>query len=177
MPFNRGPEMRREHAFFSEWCRLFEFHLKRLRWSASAFAVKANRSQQAIHSYLVGRAKPPLDQVPLWAAMLGLRGLERDRFISAAQEAHTPPAVWRRLLELEAAAQSMTRLPPSEIADQLTLCRGAVAELTRLLAEIEDLFYARKIPGDRIRAVRETLGVAIRRAIERYSLSPPGASP
>jgi hypothetical protein len=175
MPYKPGPEMRREHAFFSEWCRLFEFHLRRLRWSASAFAVKANRSQQAIHSYLVGRAKPPLDQVPVWAAMLGLRGAERDRFISAAQEAHTPPAVWHRLLELEAAAKSMTILPPSEIADQLALCRGTVRELTGLLSEIEALFYERKIPVDRIRAVRETLGIAIRRAIERYSI--PGARP
>jgi hypothetical protein len=178
MPYKPGPsEMRREQAFYSEWCRLFEFHLKRLRWSASAFAVKANRSQQAIHSYLCGRARPPLDQVPLWAAMLGLRGEERDRFISAAQEAHTPPAVWKRLLELEAGAKSLAALPPSELADQLILARGIIAELVRLLQEIEDLFYLRKIPPDRIRAVRDTLGVAIRRAVERYAITPPGASP
>jgi transcriptional regulator with XRE-family HTH domain len=162
--------MRREHAFYSGWCRLFDFHLKRLGLSASAFAERANRSQQAIHSYLSGRARPPLDQVPIWAAMLGLQGAERERFVSAAAEAHVPQLIWRRLQELERAAKAAgPPPPPSEIQDRLTLAEGAIAELVELLRELEALFYTRTVPVDRIRPVRELLGVGIRRAIERHA--------
>lgn len=162
--------MRREHAFFSRWCQLFEFHLKRLGWSASAFAEKANRSQQAIHAYLSGRARPPLAQVPIWAAMLGLRGEERDRFISAAQEAHVPPLVWKRLQELERAAKAAAlAMTDAELRDRLALAEGVVQELIGLLRELEGLFYTRTIPVDRVAAVRTQLGVAVRRAIERYA--------
>ncbi len=168
MPGGREREMRREHAFFSKWCTLFEFHLKRLRWSASDFATRANRSQQAIHSYLCGRARPPLDQVPIWAAMLGLRGEERDRFVSSAAEAHVPPPVWRRLQDLERA----TRAGPGEptaMETRIVLAEGAIQELVGILRDIEGLFYMRDVPVDRIAAVRSHLGTAIRRAIERYA--------
>jgi hypothetical protein len=164
------PPMRREHAFYSRWCQLFDFHLKRLGWSAVGFAEKANRSQQAIHAYLCGRARPPLNQVPIWAAMLGLRGEERDRFIYAAQEAHVPELVWKRLQELERLArQAAVAVSDRELLDRLTLAEGAIAELVELLRELEALFYTRTIPVDRIRAVRDVLGTAIRRAIERHA--------
>lgn len=165
--------MRREHAFYGRWCQLFDFHLKRLRWSASDFALKAHVSQQAVHSYLCGRLRPPLRHVPVWAAMLGLRGEERDRFISAAQEAHVPPLVWKRLQELEKAARgASTSSSDAELRDQLTLAEGIVQELIGLLRELEALFYTRTIPVDRIASIRTQLGVAVRRAIERYARSP-----
>ncbi len=160
--------MRREHAFYSRWCQLFDFHLKRLGWSASAFAVKANRSQQAIHAYLCGRARPPLKLVPVWAAMLGLRGNERDRFVSAAQEAHVPPEVWTRLRELERGVV-VAPITDRELRDRLTLAEGAIAELVTILVEVEALFYTRTIPVDRIRPIRDLLGTAVRAAIVRYA--------
>jgi hypothetical protein len=164
--------MRREHAFYSRWCQLFDFHLKRLRWSASDFALalKAHVSQQAIHSYLCGRLRPPLQHVPVWAAMLGLRGEERDRFVNAAQEAHVPPLVWKRLLELEKTAKEATEATSDrDLRDRLTLAEGIVQELIGLLGELEALFYTRTVPVDRIAAVRAQLGQAVRRAIERYA--------
>jgi hypothetical protein len=171
--FAPGAPMRREHAFYSGWCRLFDFHLKRLRWSAAAFAVKANRSQQAIHAYLVGRARPPLDQVPLWAAMLGLHGEERARFILAAQEAHVPEPVWKRLQDLETAARAVRlATTPDQRANELALAQAVIAELVQLLRELEGLFFTRTVPVDRIPTVRATLMVATRRAIERYAKAP-----
>ncbi len=169
--------MRREHAFYSRWCQLFDFHLRRLGWSASAFAVKASRSQQAIHAYLCGRARPPLKLVPIWAAMLGLRGNERERFVSAAQEAHVPPEVWTRLRELERAV-GVVAAPATdrELRDRLTLAEGVVAELVAILVEVEALFYTRTIPVDRIRPVRDFLGTAVRAAIVRYA-RPPDVAP
>lgn len=164
--------MRRQHAFYSQWCQLFDFHLRRMRLSATAFADRANRSQQAIHSYLVGRARPPLDQVPIWAAMLGLRGEERERFISAAMEAHVPEPVWRRMLDLERRAKAATPPSPSELETQLRLAEAAVAGLVDLLREIEDLFFTRTVPLDRIRPVRDRLQAATRHAIERYAKAP-----
>jgi hypothetical protein len=163
--------MRREHAFYSRWCQLFDFHLKRLGWSASAFAVKANRSQQAIHAYLCGRARPPLKQVPIWAMMLGLRGEERERFILAAQESHVPAQVWTRLVELE---RGGTR---AATTDQTLMVRAlaaesTVAELVELLCQVEALFYTRTIPVDRIRPVRDFLGTSVRAAIVRYARPP-----
>ncbi len=161
-----GGEMRREHAFYGSFCRLLEFHLKRLGLSAAAFAAKAGRSQQGIHSYLAGRLRPPLDQVPIWAAMLGLHGEERDRFLLAAQEPHMPLASWRRLQELERGVKAD---PPSPLQDHLTLCRGVVAELVQLLRELEALFFTRSLPVDRIAAERAKLQTATRRAVERYA--------
>lgn len=164
--------MRREHAFYSRWCQLFDFHLKRLGWSAVKFAEKANRSQQAIHSYLVGRARPPLDQVPVWAAMLGLRGEEKERFVSAAMEAHVPPPVWERIRELERAlaAGAVPLTPTAEaLRNQLLVCQAVVQELVQLLTEIEGLFYTRTVPVDRVAFTRDQLGSAIRRSIERYA--------
>lgn len=164
--------MRREHAFYSSWCRLFDFHLRRLGLSAVKFAERANRSQQAIHSYLVGRARPPLDQVPVWAAMLGLRGEEKERFVSAAMEAHVPPPVWLRIRELEKAlaARAVPLTPTAEaLRDQLLICQANVRELVQLLTEIEGLFYTRTVPVDRVSFVREQIGSAVRRSIERYA--------
>ncbi len=163
--------MRREHAFYSDWCRLFDFHLRRLNWPAAAFALKVGRSQQAIHSYLSGRARPPLDQVPIWAAMLGLHGEERERFLTSAQEAHVPVVTWRRLSELEHQATTAKRqsASPSALRDELTLCRGVVAELVGLLSEVEALFFTRTVQIDRVAQVRAHLQTATRRAIERYA--------
>lgn len=168
--------MRRQHAFYSQWCALFDFHLKRLRWSASFFAQRTGRSQQAVHAYLVGRARPPLDQVPVWAAMLGLRGEERERFITAAQEAHVPPGVWKRLHELEkrvAAAQPAT---PAEAENRLRLAEAVIAELVELLRDIEAVFFARTVPVHQVAAMRAKTEAATRRAIERYARPRPDAS-
>ncbi len=171
MPHQPGQsEMRREHAFYSGWCRLFDFHLRRLGWSASGFAEKAHRSQQAIHSYLSGRARPPLDQVPIWAAMLGLQGAERDRFVAAAAEAHVPPLIWKRLQELERQAKAAGPPPaPSDLEIQLRLSEAALAGVVDILRDVEGLFYTRTVPLDRIASVRSVLGAAIRRSIERYA--------
>ncbi len=170
-PNQVGGEMRREHAFYGAWCRLFEFHLKRLGLPASSFAVRAKRSQQAIHSYLSGRARPPLDQLTIWAAMLGLHGEERERFVLAGAEAHVPQPIYRRLVELERLAleAKAAKAPPSELRDRLTLAEGVVAELVGLLRDVESLFFLRMLPVDRIRAERQRLQPAVRRAIERYA--------
>jgi hypothetical protein len=102
--------------------------------------------------------------------MLGLRGEERDRFTSAAAEAHTPPVVWRRLVELERAAKgAAVAKTGAELREKLVMAEGAIQELVEILREIESLFYTRTIPVDRIRRVRDLLGVAVRRAIERYA--------
>ncbi len=170
-PNQMGGEMRREHAFHGAWCRLFEFHLKRLGLPASSFAVRAKRSQQAIHSYLSGRARPPLDQLQIWSAMLGLHGEERERFVLAGAEAHVPPPIYRRLVELERLSleAKAAKAPPSELRDRLTLAEGVVRELVGLLRELESLFFRRMLPVEQIRAERAKLEVATRRAIERYS--------
>ncbi len=166
------PVMRREHAFYSHWCGLLDFHLKRLGWTASGFAVKVGRSQQGIHAYLSGRARPPLKQVPVWAAMLGLKGSERDRFIEAAQEAHVPAVVWARLQALERGVAPVSESTDPAQRDRLASAERGLAEVVELLTTAEALFYTRTVPVDRLRAMRDNLGTAIRAAIVRYAVAP-----
>lgn len=161
----------RKHAFHSHWCVLLEFHLKRLRLSASAFATRVGRSQQIVNAYLVGRAKPPLDQMEIWAAMLSLRGAEREQFVLAAYEAWTPERIWRRLLELEARKEPAIPRPASPDLEW-----AVIADLVALLKDVEALFYTRTVPHEKIPALRVRVGAAIRTALERHDRPPPPGS-
>ncbi len=163
--------MRRQHAFFSHWCVLLDFHLRRKRISASALASKLGRSQQAISGYLVGRAKPPLDDMGKWADALGLGDAERQQFLDAAYEAYTPARVWARVVELSA-AQASRPLPEAKVAADLDRCRDVVAELVAVLTDVERIWFTRDIPTADIPKVRARIGVLTRRAIERYGKAP-----
>ncbi len=165
-----GP-VRRQHAFFSHWCVLLEFHLRRKRLSASALAQRLGRSQQAISGYLVGRAKPPLDDMGTWADALGLADPERQQFLDAAYEAYTPTRVWARVVELSA-AHAARPLPEAKVAADLDRCREVVAELVSVLVDVERVWFTRDVPVGDIPKVRAKIGVLTRRAIERYSKGP-----
>lgn len=176
-----GACMRQHHGFFSHWCNLFEFHLKRRQLNATRFALLVGSSQQAVHGYLVGKSKPPLCLVDTWAAKLGLKGPERQQFVTAAYEAHTPGPIWNRLLELEAEARGLPA-PSESIAgavDALLESVAVVAKLVDILRDVEALFYARTVPLHLVPSKRVQVGSVIREAIVRHGKPPPspGTSP
>lgn len=160
-------DMRRHHAWHSHWCVLFEFHLKRKRLTATAFAALAKRSQQSVHDYLVGKVRPPPDLMPVFADALGLRGTERDQFILSAWEAWTPEPVWKRLAAIE--HKTMEPREPSKTEQELSICTSVVANLVAILQDVEALFYTRTVPVHKLRERREEIGLRLRGAIERYA--------
>lgn len=150
---------------------MLDFHLRRKRLSASALAVKLGRSQQAVSGYLVGRIKPPLEDMAKWSDALGLEGQERQQFLDAALEAYTPSKVWARVVELSA-AQASRPLPESKVVADLDRCREVVAELVSILVDVERIWFTRDIALGDIPKVRARVGAMTRRAIERYSKGP-----
>lgn len=155
------------HAYHSHWCTLLEFHLKRKRMTVSEFARLAKRSQQSVHAYYVGKTRPPVDLMPLFCDVLGLRGSERDQFIIAAWESWTPEVVWKRLMTLE--SKSHEPRPRDQLEEDLALARAVIQKLIGIMQRIEELFYTRTVPMHKIRESRENLGLEIRRAIEQHA--------
>lgn len=129
--------MTRRNRFEGQWCALMWFHIKRLRLNASTFAARLGLSQQAMHAYLAGKVRPPVDDLKRWAEVLGLSALERDQMVEAAYESHTPAAIWERLLDLRRQLDSerAAKIPP-DTAAELKRLRDALAvaheALTRL---------------------------------------------
>ncbi len=172
-----GPMKRNLGPFYSHWCALLDFHLKRKRLTGQAFARLVRKSQQVIHGYQTGKSRPPLDVVRSWAAALGLSPHEREQFVTAAYEAWTPAPIWAKLLELEqrayGAAGKVTE--PGEVG----ILRAAVDEMAAVLREVETLFYTRSVPGgvDEIRRKRTEVGLAIRKLLEANTKAPSRKTP
>ena len=162
----RGP-------YYSHWCVLLEFHLKRKRLTGQAFARLVGRSQQVVHSYQTGKTKPPLELLREWTGKLAMTPMEREQFITAGYEAWTPGVVWAKLLELEAKAMASAEhvQDPGEVGQ----LRKTIEALLVVLREVEAIFYARSVPGgvEEIHRRRSEIGLAIREAIERHSRPPP----
>jgi transcriptional regulator with XRE-family HTH domain len=168
-----SPAGRRRNTgqWYSHWCVLLDFHLQRKRMSGQRFAHLVGISQQMVHSYATGKTRPPLDLVPQWANKLELNRGEASQFLEAAFEAHTPEPIWARLVALESGS-----MPPAQTdaaaKRRSDLCQAALADTVGILKEVEEMFYLRLVPFEMLRQKRETLGVAVRAAIERYSRAP-----
>lgn len=166
------------HGFHSHWCVLLEYHLKRRRLNVSNFAASVGRSQQVVHTYISGRARPPLELVAEWAAVLRLTPAEQTQFVQAAFEVHTPEVIWRRLMELEHGAERRALSNASqEILAELAARQKAVAELVSILQDLEALFLLRTVHHSKFAAEKHRLTHLVRVAIEKHAKPPPPASP
>lgn len=167
----------RRGAFYSHWCVLLEFHMRRKRLTGQAFAAIVGKAQPVFHAYYAGKTRPPLDLLNSWAEKLGLTPTERDQFVTAAYEAWTPGPIWARLVELEARAFGAA----SHVRDNggVGELRRAVDEMMGALRDIEALFYSRNVPGgvEGIREKREEIGQQIRRLLEKHMRPPPRDPP
>jgi len=159
--------------FYSHWCVLLEFHLKRKRLTGQAFADRVRKSQQVVHAYQTGKTRPPLDLVRDWAEALGMTPPEREQFVTAAYEAWTPGPIWAKLVELESRATGAAAHVRE--GTELANLRGAVDEILATLRDVETVFYVQRVPGglEEIRRKREEIGTAIRSILERHSKPPP----
>ena len=64
--------------------------------SQRAFARKVGVSNAFVPLIIQGKRLPPLDAIPAWADVLGLKGAARERLIELAQLEHTPAAIRER---------------------------------------------------------------------------------
>lgn len=160
---NTGP-------WYSHWCVLLDFHLKRKRLTGQGFAHMVGVSQQMVHAYATGKTRPPLDLVPHWSVKLSLNAAEQHQFMEAAYEAHTPEPIWARLIALENG--SVPTKSAERVQRECDRCHAELADCVGILRDVEDLFYARVIPFERMRSQRELVGVAVRQAIQRYARAP-----
>lgn len=78
------------------------------------------KSQGSIAPVLVGKQRPPLDELPRWADALKLHGHDREQFLWLAMQPWTPDPVWERVAELE---------------DLLRRCREQVAQQQQRLSD------------------------------------------
>ena len=96
--YGQGP------VFDSEWpplCsgvaltfgRYLDSLIERAGWSKAEFARRVKASPQSVSNITNDIRTPPADDVADWADALGLRGVERQRFLDLAAIAHLPPAV------------------------------------------------------------------------------------
>jgi len=138
--------------YYTAWCDLLAFHVRKRGWSMAGFAKMVRQDQSKVYQYSIGRIRPPLALVPLWAVSpLGLRGPERHQFVWAAFEAHTPPEVWKRLQDLEAGIALPQPVVPKTIPP----------EVVQLLMDIRDAIWpaGNRIPGgwENARETREAI--------------------
>lgn len=80
------------------------------------FAKKVGTSPGFITDVMKERRTPPIDRIPAWSDVLGLKGSERERFLELAVITHIPTEarphflkILQRLDKLEALAQSLSR--------------------------------------------------------------------
>ena len=90
---------------FTTWLKsLLEANFKSHR--AFIRAAERGRDENSGVAYLskvlAGQKPPPIDRVAEWAAALGLKGEERERFIELAELDHAPEAVAKRYLDQQA---------------------------------------------------------------------------
>lgn len=151
--------MTRRNRFEGQWCALMWFHIKRLQLNASAFAARVGISQQAMHAYISGKVRPPVDDLPKWAEALGLTALERDQMTEAAYESHTPALIWERLLDLRRQLDSerATKIPP-DTAAELKRLRDALATAHDALSRLDAWGRTgRPLPGNIATALHKAL--------------------
>ena len=72
---------------------IFQAHLQSRGFTQAEFARRVGRSQVAVSQVVVGKTKPPIDEINHWAAVLRLVDQERDRFIRLAHLCHIPDYV------------------------------------------------------------------------------------
>jgi transcriptional regulator with XRE-family HTH domain len=90
------------------FAELMSDHLRRAGLSRLAFARLVGRSDGNISNILSAdpsrrtQYRPPLDEIPHWAEVLGLSPAERAQLIELAELAHTPPAIRARYLAMQA---------------------------------------------------------------------------
>jgi transcriptional regulator with XRE-family HTH domain len=85
------------HKFYTPWNSFLQYLLDRERLSQSDFAASLGMSVSTFHGYLLGRNKPPLDELPRWAELLKLVEHDREQFLWLAHETHTPSVVWTKV--------------------------------------------------------------------------------
>lgn len=88
------------HKFYTPWCSLLQHLLEREKLSQYRFAELIGSQQQSIGAYLVGRTKPPLEDLKIWGDVLHLSQEERESFMWLALETYTPTVVWEKVQKL-----------------------------------------------------------------------------
>lgn len=153
--------MTRRHKYEGYWCTLMAFHLARLRVSATELARRLGLSQQAIHTYLSGKARPPLKDLPKWCGALGLTAAECEQMLDAAYEAHTPAPVWEKLLALRKERDSRNRAEcPPEILAELKRYRTALEAAHEALTRLDAWGRTgRPLPGNIAAAIHKAIAV------------------
>lgn len=108
---------------------LIKAALARRGISISAFARILGKSSGNITSIINGtlvnrqgtRARPPLDEMPRWAAVLGLDPAETSALIEWAELAHCPPGIQQRYLAMRDALNRLSAgVADGEDPDQAT---------------------------------------------------------
>lgn len=92
---------KRLHRFHSQWIDLLHQYFRDQRQSALGLANKLGIPQSTMAAYSTGKNRPPAQDMPRWATVMGLKGEPRMKFIVAAWETWTPEEVWFRLEQLE----------------------------------------------------------------------------
>jgi transcriptional regulator with XRE-family HTH domain len=74
--------------------------MDRANHTQTSLAEAIGSTQSTVHSYLIGRSKPSLAELEVWANALNLSIQERDSFKWVAMEPYTPPEIWAKVSAL-----------------------------------------------------------------------------
>lgn len=138
----------RMHKFYSPWCSLLQHYMDRAKLGQSGFAEVVGSTQGTIHTYLVGRVKPPLEELETWSKALDLTTDEKEAFKWAAMEIYTPTVVWEKMQKLmgdsAATGDHLVGLDDeaTDFVAQLTALKREVAELRTKLNGMQPI-----VPG------------------------------
>lgn len=90
-------------------------YIERAGLSSNGFAKKVGAGSSSISQISTGKRTPPLDQIDLWAEVLGLKGEKRAEFLELACLEHCPEPIRVEYLRLKAQVQKLeTRLDKLE---------------------------------------------------------------
>jgi transcriptional regulator with XRE-family HTH domain len=102
---------------------LFQAHLRAQGFTQAEFADRVGRSQVAISQVVVGKSRPPLEDISHWAATLRLVDQEREKFIRLANLCHVPDYVANIIEQTERMIQQQ--------GDQILNLQAVVIRLER----------------------------------------------
>ena len=122
------------HAF----AEFISAHLRRRGLTRMAFARMVERSDGNLSNILNAdparktQYRPPLDEMPTWADVLGLSPEEREQLVELAELAHTPTAIRDRYLAMKAQLAQPVRQAASATEPYATASDDAMRELDRI---------------------------------------------
>lgn len=94
-------------GFVHAFAEFISERLRRRGLTRMAFARRVERSDGNLSNILNAdparktQYRPPLDEMDMWAEVLGLDPAEREQLVELAELAHTPPAIRERYLAMK----------------------------------------------------------------------------